>query len=139
MYDRKHRIQVAFDAATVAEATGISLDPDTFEEHLQFATEYQLAMYRLGSKQKREDTRPHVRQSLHYHSLMQLRALFLFAMAEHSHEVAKGGRLNEMERAAVWRMLEHEGKVEFGPERMYRALDPENTQLRQYVQNDSNK
>ena len=50
MYDRQHRIQVAFDAATVAEATGIKLDPDTFEEHLDFATEYQLAMYRLGSK-----------------------------------------------------------------------------------------
>jgi hypothetical protein len=135
MYDRKHRIQVAFDAETVAETTGMPLDPDTFEEHLQFATEYQLAMYRLGSKQKREETRPHVRHALGYSSLMQLRALFLFAMAEHQHEIAKGGRLNEMERAAVWRMLEHEGKVEFGPERMYRATDPENTTLRQHMDN----
>lgn len=135
MYDRKHRIQVAFDAETVAETTGMPLDPDTFEEHLQFATEYQLAMYRLGSKQKREETRPHVRHALGHSSLMQLRALFLFAMAEHQHEIAKGGRLNEMERAAVWRMLEHEGKVEFGPERMYRATDPENTTLRQHMDN----
>lgn len=138
MYDRKHRIQVAFDAETVAEATGIKLDPDTFEEHLQFATEYQLAMYRLGSKAKREQTRPHVRNSLGYSSLMQLRALWMFAMAEHQHEIAKGGRLNEMERASVWRMLEHEGKVEFGPERMYRALDPQNTVLREHIENDNN-
>jgi len=136
MYDRKHRIQVAFDAETVAEATGMPLDPNTFEEHLQFATEYQLAMYRLGSKQKREQTRPHVRQGLAYSSLMQLRALFLFAMAEHQFEIAKGGRLNEMERAAVWRVLEHEGKVEFGPARMYQAKDAEGTVPAQ--RNDSN-
>lgn len=133
MYDRKHRIQVAFDAETVAEATGIKLDPDTFEEHLAFATEYQLAMFRLGSKAKREQTRPHVRQSLGYSSLMQLRALYLFAMAEHQHEIAKGGRLNEMERASVWRMLEHEGKVVFGPARMYQATDPHNTVLREHI------
>jgi len=133
MYDRKHRIQVAFDAETVAEATGMPLDPNTFDEHLQFATEYQLAMYRLGSKQKREETRPHVRHALAYNSLMQLRALFLFAQAEHQHEIAKGGRLNEMERASVWRMLEHEGKVEFGPSRMYQATDPENTILRKHI------
>lgn len=133
MYDRKHRIQVAFDAETIAEATGMPLDPDTFQEHLQFATEYQLAMYRLGSKSKREQTRPHVRHDLAYNSLMQLRALFLFAQAEHQQEIAKGGRLNEMERAAVWRMLEHEGKVEFGPSRMYHATDPQNTVLNQHI------
>lgn len=138
MYDRQHRIQVAFDAATVAEATGIKLDPDTFEEHLAFATEYQLAMYRLGSKQKREETRPHVRHALAYNSLMQLRALFLFSQAEHQHEIAKGGRLNEMERAAVWRMLEHEGKVEFGPARMYHATDPQNTVLNKHIENSTN-
>jgi|SRR5690348_1425 len=133
MYDRKHRIQVAFDAETVAEATGIKLDPDTFEDHLAYATEYQLAMYRLGSKQKREETRPHVRHALGYSSLMQLRALFLFSQAEHQHEIAKGGRLNEMERAAVWRMLEHEGKVVFGPARMYQATDQHNTVLREHI------
>lgn len=133
MYDRKHRIQVAFDAETIAEATGMPLDPNTFQEHLQFATEYQLAMYRLGSKSKREQTRPHVRHDLAYNSLMQLRALFLFAQAEHQHEIAKGGRLNEMERAAVWRTLEHEGKVEFGPSRMYHATDPQNTVLNQHI------
>jgi hypothetical protein len=133
MYDRKHRIQVAFDAETVAETTGIKLDPDTFDEHLAFATEYQLAMYRLGSKSKREQTRPHVRQSLGYKSLMQLRALYLFAMAEHQFEIAKGGRLDEMERAAVWRVLEHEGKVEFGPARLYQAKDPQNTVLREHM------
>lgn len=138
MYDRKHRIQVAFDAETVAEATGIKVDPDTFQEHLAFATEYQLAMYRLGSKQKREETRPHVRHAMGYSSLMQLRALVLFAKAEHQHEIAKGGRLNEMERASVWRMLEHEGKVEFGPERMYRATDPANTVLREHMSNENN-
>lgn len=135
MYDRKHRIQVAFDAETVAEATGMPLDPDTFEEHLQFATEYQLAMYRLGSKAKREETRPHVRHALAYNSLMELRALFLFAQAEHQFEIAKGGRLNEMERAAVWRVLEHEEKIEFGPTRKYKAKDPQNTVLRQHIEN----
>ncbi|AVP41522.1 hypothetical protein SEA_WENTWORTH_83 [Streptomyces phage Wentworth] len=133
MYDRKHRIQVAFDAETVAEATGIKLDPDTFEEHLDFATEYQLAMYRLGSKSKREQTRPHVRHGLMYSTLMQLRALYLFAMAEHQMEIGKGGRLNEMERAAVWRELERTGKVEFGPARLYHATDPQNTTLRQHL------
>jgi len=56
-------------------------------------------------------------------------------MAEHQHEIAKGGRLNEMERAAVWRMLEHEGKVEFGPARMYHATDPQNTTLRKHIEN----
>lgn len=137
MYDRKHRIQVAFDADTIAEATGMPLDPDTFEEHLQFATEYQLAMYRLGSKSKREQTRPHVRHDLAYCSLMQLRALYLFAVAEHEYEIAKGGRLNEMERAAVWRELERTEKIEFGPSRRYQAKDPENTVLRQHM-NDNN-
>lgn len=133
MYDKEHRIQVAFDAKTISETTGMPLDPNTFQEHLQFATEYQLAMYRLGSKSKREQTRPHVRHDLAYNSLMQLRALFLFAQAEHQHEIAKGGRLNEMERAAVWRTLEHEGKVEFGPARMYHATDPQNTVLNQHI------
>lgn len=133
MYDRKHRIQVAFDADTIAEATGMPLDPDTFEEHLQFATEYQLAMYRLGSKSKREQTRPHVRHDLAYNSLMELRALYLFARAEHQFEIAKGGRLNEMERAAVWRVLELEEKVEFGPSRKYKAKDPENTVLAKHL------
>lgn len=105
MYDRKHRIQVAFDAETV----GVPLDPQTFEDHLTFATEYQLAMYRLGSKSKREETRPHVRKGLaKSYSLMELRALFLFAVCEHQAEVDKGGRLNELERASVWARLERQ-------------------------------
>lgn len=117
MYDRRHRIQVAFDAATVAEATGIKLDPDTFEDHLEFATEYQLAMYRLGSRDKRDQTRPHVREALSSrYSLMELRALFLFAHAEHKAEIVKGGRLNELERGELWLQLADDDLVEF-PER----------------------
>ena len=117
MYDRRHRIQVAFDAATVAEATGIKLDPDTFEDHLEFATEYQLAMYRLGSRDKRDQTRPHVREALSSrYSLMELRALFLFAHAEHKAEIHKGGRLNELERGELWIQLADDDLIEF-PER----------------------
>lgn len=135
MYDRKHRIQVAFDAETVAEATGMPLDPDTFEDHLNFATNYQLAMFRFGSRAKREEARNMVRQSLaHENSLMELRALFLFATAEHEEEVSvKGGRLNEMERAAVWRRLEGAGKIELNSRGRYVATDPENTTLNQHI------
>jgi len=110
MYDRKHRIQVAFDAETV----GVPLDPETFEDHLEFATEYQLAMYRLGSKSKRDETRPHVRHGLaSRYSLMELRALFLFANAEHKAEIAKGGRLNELERGELWVQIADDGLIEF--------------------------
>lgn len=134
MYDRKHRIQVAFDAETVARATGISLEPDTFQDHLEYATEYQLAMYRLGSKSKRDETRPHVRAALaHEYSLMELRALYLFSIAEHENEVLKGGRLNEMQRAMVWRKLEHAGKIFVDSSGKYAATDPENTTLEQYM------
>jgi len=130
MYDRKHRIQVAFDAETV----GVPLDPDTFEDHLVFATEYQLAMYRLGSKSKREETRPHVRHAMaSTHSLMQLRALYLFAMAEHEAEISKGGRLNELERAGVWHSLADAGKIAMGVGGTYAATDPENTTLNQHI------
>lgn len=132
MYDRRHRIQVAFDAETV----GVPLDPDTFDEHLDFATEYQLAMYRLGSRDKREQTRPHVRDAMaRSHSLMQLRALYLFAMAEHEAEVAKGGRLNELERASVWHRLAEDGRIAMGVGGTYAATDPENTTLRQHINN----
>lgn len=117
MYDRKHRIQVAFDAETVAEATGMSLDPDTFEEHLDFAVNYQLAMYRMSSRDKREQTRPHVVSSLSSrYSLMELRALFLFANAEHKAEIVKGGRLNELERGELWVQLADDELIDF-PER----------------------
>lgn len=121
MYDRTHRIQVAFDAATV----GVPLDPQTFEQHLDFATEYQLAMYRLGSKSKREETRPHVRKAMaKAHSLMDLRALFLYAVVEHDLEIAKGGRLNELERGGVWRWLEGQRWIVFdGDKRHYTATD----------------
>ncbi|QNR52027.1 hypothetical protein phiRKBJ001_85 [Streptomyces phage phiRKBJ001] len=124
MYDRKHRTQVAFDAATVAEVMNISLDPRTFSEHLDFATEYQLAMFRFGSKAKRDDSRKQVRMSLGNYSLMQLRALFLFAVVEHDLEIAKGGRLNEMERVAAWQYLARQRWIVFDDDyRLYRATD----------------
>jgi hypothetical protein len=112
---------VAFDAETV----GVPLNPQTFADHLDFATEYQLAMYRLGSKSKREETRPHVRHALATrYSLMDLRALFLFAVAEHEAEVAKGGRLNELERAAVWAGLERQRWIVLNPKNnTYAATD----------------
>src|SRR3546814_4841042 len=103
MYDRMHRIQGAFAADTV----GVPLDPETFEDHLDFATEYQLAMYRLGGRVKRDETRPFVRDApATRQSLMELRALFLFAVAEHKAAIDRHRRLPEPERCETWLQLE---------------------------------
>lgn len=113
MYDAKHRIQVAFDAVTV----GVPLNPRTFDEHLSFCTEYQLAMYRLGSKTKRDETRHHVRSALAAkYSMMELRALFVFAVEEHKAEVEKGGRLDELERGELWVQIADDEIIDY-PER----------------------
>src|SRR3546814_15029652 len=98
MYDRMHRIQGAFAADTV----GVPLDPETFEDHLDFATEYQLAMYRLGGRVKRDETLPFVRAALATrHSLMELRALFLFAVAAHKAANDRHRLLTQPERGEI--------------------------------------
>lgn len=113
MYDARHRIQVAFDAATV----GVPLNPRTFEEHLEFCTEYQLAMYRLGSRAKRDETRAYVRRDLAgKYTMMELRALFVFAVEEHKAEVEKGGRLDELERGELWVQIADDRVIDY-PER----------------------
>jgi len=97
MFVAERGIHVSFNAPVLP----VSLDPETFEEHLEFATWYQL----ITSSRRTNVVRRKVRQDLSRYSLMQLRAIFLFAVAERHAENEKGDLLNALEKAEIWTEL----------------------------------
>lgn len=115
MYDKRRRIHVTFNAAVLP----IELDPDTYEDHLEFAVWYQL----ISSTRRSRLNRDRVRKDLSRYSLMQLRAIFLFAVFEHRNEIEKQDTLNELERAMLWDRLELSWLIEFDPDLVPVATD----------------
>lgn len=97
MFDKDRGAHVTFNAPVLP----VSLDPETFEEHLDFATWYTV----ISSTRRTDRVRQLVRRDLAKYSLMELRAIFLFAVKERELENAKGEMLNPIERAGIWQEL----------------------------------
>lgn len=97
MFDKDRGAHVTFNAPVLP----VSLDPNTFEEHLDFATWYTV----ISSTRRTDRVRQLVRRDLAKRSLMELRAVFLFAVKERELENEKGEMLNPLERASIWQEL----------------------------------
>lgn len=103
-----YTVDVTFD---FRRFQGLKADPHTYEDHLQWVTEYTLRQRNL-----RAEHRPQVRHSLMACSLMALRAVFIFAVFERKREVeVHRGRLDEPQRAALWIEMLKAGLVRMGP------------------------
>lgn len=105
MFDRHRGAHVTFNAPILP----VSLNPETFEEHLEFATWYTV----ISSTRRTDRVRQLVRRDLAKYSLMELRAIFLFAVRERELENEKGSMLNPIERAGVWSFLYHSDQVDW--------------------------
>lgn len=105
MFDKHRGAHVTFNAPVLP----VSLNPETFEEHLEFATWYTV----ISSTRRTDRVRQLVRRDLAKYSLMELRAIFLFAVKEREMENAKGEMLNPIERAGVWSFLYHSDMVDW--------------------------
>jgi hypothetical protein len=123
MYDRKRKTHVTFDATVLP----VSTDPDTYEEHLVFATWYQMISSprrTSGSgKSNREKVMREIREELSSYSLMQLRAIFLFAIFERELEQQKGDTLNVLERVQLWERMDRQRVVTYCALRLPAATD----------------
>jgi hypothetical protein len=95
----------------------IKANPDTYNEHLDWAVEYHIAAYRLRAARVR------LRKELGKLTTMQLRAIFLFSIFENYAERAKGERLNELERLQVWERLNRQRLVTYCANRLPVATD----------------
>ena len=97
MFDKDRGAHVTFNAPVLP----VSLDPKTFEEHLEFATWYTV----ISSTRRTDRVRQMVRRDLSQYDIMELRAIFLFAVKERELENAKREMLNPLERAGIWDFL----------------------------------
>lgn len=97
MFDKDRGAHVTFNAPVLP----VSLDPKTFEEHLEFATWYTV----ISSTRRTDRVRRLVRQDLAQYDIMELRAIFLLAVRERVAENKKRDMLNPLERAGVWQDL----------------------------------
>ena len=134
MWDKKAGQNVTFDISQI----GVSADPKTFSDHVRFATEYQLSRHAFRARTGRERVRMVMHQEMSKYSLMDLRALFLFALFEYDAELRKKQRLNDLERASLWRKMEDQRLVVFDRRSLrYRATDAaENFNYNDSIEND---
>lgn len=103
-----YTVDVTFD---FRRCQGLKADPVSYDDHLQWVTEYTLRQRNL-----RAEHRPQVRNSLMACSLPALRAVFIFAVFERKREVeVHRGRLDEPQRAALWIEMLKAGLVRMGP------------------------
>jgi hypothetical protein len=123
MYDRKRKAHVTFDAMVLP----VSRNPNTFEEHLEFAVWYQMISSPRRTSgsggSNREKVLAGIRSELAKCSLMQLRAIFLFAVFERAHENTKGDTLNVLERAQLWEAMAHQRLITYCASRLPAATD----------------
>lgn len=123
MYDHKRKVHVTFNAMVL----NVAKNPNTFEEHLEFATWYQMISSPRRTSgsggSNREKVLSGIRHELGRCSLMQLRAMFLFSIFEREAEHQKGDTLNMLERAQVWERMAHLRLVTYCATRLPAATD----------------
>lgn len=123
MYDKKRKTHVTFNAMVLS----VSKDPDTYEEHLEFATWYQMISSPRRTSgsggSNRAKILDQIRRELSGLSLMQLRAIFLFAIFEREMEHQKGDTLNVLERVMLWEKMERQRLVTYCVNKLPAATD----------------
>jgi hypothetical protein len=119
MYDHKTGTAVTFNA------TGLPIpnDPVTYEDHLEFASWYHAV---TSSRRVNRNVRASAKEHLTKYSLMQLRAIFLFALFENTEELQKGNVLDPLERAKVWDRLDENRQIDYDNSGVPFALDSAN-------------
>lgn len=116
MYDHKTGTAVTFNA------TGLPVpnDPMTYEDHLEFASWYHAV---TSTRRVNRHIRATAKEHLTKYSLMQLRAIFLYALFENAEEVQKANLLDPLEKARVWDKLEEQRFINFDESGVPYALD----------------
>jgi hypothetical protein len=116
MYNAKSGTRVTFNAPALPVAN----DPDTYEEHLEFASWYHAV---TSTRRVNANVRAAAKEHLTKYSLMELRALFLFALFEYAEELKKGNVLDPLERMQLWDRLDLQGLIFFDNESVPHATD----------------
>lgn len=119
MYDHKTGTAVTFNAIGLP----VSNDPETYDEHLEFASWYHAV---TSSRRVNRNVRASAKEHLTKYSLMQLRAIFLFALFENAEELQKGNMLDPLEKARVWDKMEEHRHINFDDNGVPYALDSAN-------------
>lgn len=116
MFDRRSRTNVTFNA----RALPVANDPGTYEEHLEFAAWYHAV---TSTRRVNRNVRESAKMHLSKYSLMQLRAIFLYALFENQEELHKGNVLDPLERLQVWERMERQRLVTYCARRTPCATD----------------
>lgn len=119
MYDHKTGTAVTFNAIGLP----VSNDPETYDDHLEFASWYHAV---TSSRRVNRNVRASAKEHLTKYSLMQLRAIFLFALFENTEELQKGNMLDPLEKARVWDKMEEHRHINFDDNGVPYALDSAN-------------
>lgn len=106
MYDRKHNTFVTFNAP----ALPVPNDPHTYQDHLEFASWYHAV---TTSRRVNKNVRDSAKEHLSKYSLMQLRAIFIFAFFEYHEELQKGNVLDALERLQLWERINRQRLVTY--------------------------
>lgn len=116
MYDRKHNTFVTFNAPGLP----VPNNPDTYEEHLEFASWYHAV---TTSRRVNKNVRDGAKEHLSKYSLMQLRAIFIFAYFEYHEELQKGNVLDPLERLNIWERINRQRLVTYCANKIAAATD----------------
>lgn len=116
MYDAKHQKFVTFNAP----ALPIPNDPHTYDEHLEFASWYHAV---TTSRRVNANVRKSAKEHLSKYSLMELRAIFIFAFFEYHEELHKGNVLDPLERLQLWERIERQRLVKYCANKTASATD----------------
>lgn len=116
MYDSKHGSFVTFNAP----ALPIPNDPKTYDEHLEFASWYHAV---TSSRRVNVNVRASAKEHLSKYSLMELRAIFLFAFFEYHEEIQKGNVLDPLEKLKVWERINRQRLVVYCANSIAKATD----------------
>lgn len=116
MYDHKTGTAVTFNAIGLPTPN----DPSTYDEHLEFASWYHAV---TSSRRVNRNVRASAKEHLTKYSLMQLRAIFLYALFENFEELQKGNVLDPLERARIWDRMEEQRFINFDESGVPYALD----------------
>lgn len=126
MYDRTRKTHITFNGNVLPVPT----DPRTYDEHLEFATWYQMISSPRRTSgsggSNRDKVMREIRQDLAKLSLMQLRAIFLFSIFERTAEYEKGDTLNTLERVQVWEKMHRLNYVSYCPSKLPAATGNDN-------------
>jgi hypothetical protein len=116
MYDHKTGTAVTFNAIGLP----VPNDPDTYEDHLEFASWYHAV---TSSRRVNRNVRAEAKGHLSKYDLSQLRAIFLYALFENAEELKKGNVLDPLERARMWDRLEFCRHIDYDNDGIPFALD----------------